>query len=164
MILRIRTACRLFETILVGAIFPTLAASALATGANPAALGTAQRLVAALNAHDTGTIRATCAANATVIDDFPPYTWNGPDACRRWFAALQQSLAATATTKFTVTKATPVFSDATPSRAYIVLAMHLSMNVKRKAASQSGRWALVMRKSGSAWQVTSAAWAQNAGG
>ncbi len=61
-------------------------------------------------------------------------------------------------------EATPVFSDATPSRAYIVLAMHLSMNVKRKAASQSGRWALVMRKSGSAWQVTSAAWAQNAGG
>ncbi len=138
-------------------------AAASAAGADPAAIATAGRLVAALNAHDTATMRRTCAVSATVIDDFAPYAWSGTDACRRWFAALQQSLSATGTTDFKVTKATPIFSDATPSRAYIVLAMHLSMNANRKQASQSGNWVLVMRKSGVTWKVTSAAWAQNGG-
>ncbi len=157
-----QAACRLLEAILVAAVLAGTPVASAASGANRAAFATAQRLVAALNAHDTGTMRRTCAESATVIDDFAPYTWSGPDACRRWFAALQQSLSATGTTNFKVTKATPIFSDATPSHAYIVLAMHLSMNVNRKPASQAGNWALVMRKGGTAWHVTFAAWAQSA--
>jgi len=140
-----------------------IGAVASATSADVTALATAQRLVESLNARHTATMRRTCATSATVIDDFPPYTWSGSDACRRWFAALEQSLIATGTTDFKVTKATPIFSDATPSRAYIVLAMRLSMKVKRKAASQAGDWTLVMRKHGTTWLVTTAAWAQSGG-
>ncbi|MBC5800898.1 MAG: hypothetical protein GIX03_03725 [Candidatus Eremiobacteraeota bacterium] len=125
-------------------------------------MATAQRLIGSLNAQDTTTLRKICTASATVVDDFPPYTWSGPDACRRWFAALQKSLSATGTTGLKVTEATPVFSDATPSRTYIVLAMRLSMNVKHKTASQAGDWTLVLHKRGSTWRVATAAWAQRA--
>ena len=32
---------------------------------------------------ETGTV-ATCADDAAVIDDIPPFEWHGPGACSRW--------------------------------------------------------------------------------
>ncbi len=47
-----------------------------------------KRLVAAANHSDVAGIEAEVAPKGTVIDDLPPYYWEGPHAFREWQAVV----------------------------------------------------------------------------
>ncbi|MBV9233859.1 MAG: nuclear transport factor 2 family protein, partial [Candidatus Eremiobacteraeota bacterium] len=53
-----------------------------------AVFATVRQFIAAFNAGDARRTVATCASQASIVDEFPPHQWNGPGACAQWFRDL----------------------------------------------------------------------------
>ena len=62
----------------------TLGISSPALAQQAEVLATITRAVDAFNKGDTKTFASTCAAETSIIDEFPPHEWHGAGACQRW--------------------------------------------------------------------------------
>ena len=87
-----------------------------------------------------GTV-ATCADDAAVIDDFPPFEWHGPGACSRWQKDNPQQLL--------------ISGD----RAYAVLPTTMDFTQKGKHVSTTATSTLVLHKTAAGWRITAWTWA-----
>lgn len=129
-----------------------------AAAADPGLAALAPKMAAALIADDVATLRAACAANATVVDEFAPYSWSGSDACVRWaagFAAFAKQLGLTG---FKATVAPKPFTDVTKKNAYVTARVTFDAMLKGKPISEAGTWTFVVVKDGTGWKITSMAW------
>ncbi len=129
-----------------------------AGAADPGLAALAPKMAAALIADDVATLRAACAPNATVTDEFAPYSWSGSDACVRWaagFAAFSKKLGLTG---FRPTVAPKPFTDVTGKRAYVTARVSFDAMLKGKPISEAGTWTFVVVKDGAGWKITSMAW------
>jgi hypothetical protein len=48
-------------------------------------IATVKQYVGNINKGDKGAVIAACAAQASIIDEFPPYAWQGATACADWW-------------------------------------------------------------------------------
>ncbi|MFZ2013159.1 MAG: nuclear transport factor 2 family protein [Nocardioides sp.] len=48
-------------------------------------IGAVHRFIEGFNSDDVGRAQAACTDETSIIDDFPPYQWSGPDAATRWY-------------------------------------------------------------------------------
>jgi hypothetical protein len=144
---------------LVAALYLPLAAAAQSPPpADPALLALPEKFSTAMFAVDTATLRADCAANATVIDEFPPYSWRGPDACVRWATAFKAFITQAKLSAFQTTVAPMPFIDVSGNRAYMVAQVTFTAMMAGKRVPDVGTWTFVLVKSGTAWKITSLAW------
>jgi ketosteroid isomerase-like protein len=121
---------------------------------DPAIAALPAKMAAALIANDSATLRANCAASATVVDEFPPYAWNGPGACVKWAAGFK---AFAAQVKLTHPKATikpKPFVDMSGTAAYMTAQMRFEGVLAGKPFSEEGTWTFVLVKSGAGWKIT----------
>jgi ketosteroid isomerase-like protein len=121
---------------------------------DPAIAALPAKMAAALIANDSAALRANCAASATVVDEFAPYAWNGPDACVKWAAAFK---AFAAQMKLTNPKATikpKPFVDTSATAAYMTAQMRFAGTLAGKPFSEEGTWTFVLVKSGTGWKIT----------
>ena len=126
--------------------------------ADPALLALPEKFSTAMFAVDTATLRANCAANATVVDEFPPYSWRGPDACVRWATAFKAFIAQAKLTSFQTTIAPNPFVDVSGNHAYLVAQVTFTAMMAGKRVPDVGTWTFVLVKSGTGWKITSLAW------
>jgi len=61
----------------------------VATDEFTAVMSVIQNWVYCFNSGDTKSAIATCADQASIIDDFPPHEWHGAGACSKWFSDFQ---------------------------------------------------------------------------
>ena len=151
---------RAFRPVAV-ALTATVAVALPASGAPPPdpALGALPaKIMAALIANDATTLRATCAPSSTVIDEFPPYSWSGPDACARWSAAFKAFAAKLKLSGFKGKVAPKPFIDVGGNNAYVVAKMTFDAMMAGKPMSEQGTWTFVAAKAGTGWKITSIAW------
>src|SRR5450755_399773 len=47
-------------------------------------VATVRKFVDGFNKGDMKALTATCADQASIIDEFPPYEWHGAGACAKW--------------------------------------------------------------------------------
>jgi uncharacterized protein DUF4440 len=125
---------------------------------DPALAALPAKMVAALVANDATAFRAVCAASTTVIDEFPPYSWSGPDTCARWSAAFKVFMGQVKMTDPKGTVAPHPFIDVTGNHAYVVAKVKWDATLSGKPISEEGTWTFVLAKSGAAWKITSIAW------
>lgn len=116
------------------------------------------KMIAALIADDEATLRATCAPSSTVIDEFAPYSWSGPDACVKWAAAFKVFAAQIKLSGVKGTAAPKPFIDVSGNHAYVVAKVTFGGTMAGKPMSEQGTWTFVVMKSGDAWTITSMAW------
>jgi Domain of unknown function (DUF4440) len=143
---------------LVAALLLPAAAQAPSPSPDPTLLALPEKFSTAMFANDPVLLRTYCAANATVIDEFPPYSWKGPDACVRWAAAFKAFITQAKLTKFQTTVAPNPFIDVSGDHAYLVAQVTFSAMMAGKRVPDAGSWTFVLVKSGSAWKITSLAW------
>jgi ketosteroid isomerase-like protein len=144
---------------LVAALYLPLAAGAQSPPpADPALLALPEKLSTAMFAVDTATLRANCAAKATVVDEFPPYSWKGDDACVRWATAFKAFIAQAKLSGFQTTIAPKPFIDVSGDHAYMVAQVTFTAMMAGKRVPDVGTWTFVLAKSGTAWKITSLAW------
>ena len=125
---------------------------------DPALTALPAQMIAALLADDVVALRAHCAASTTVVDEFAPYSWSGPDACVRWSAAFKTFAAQLKLTGFKGTIAPMPFTDVSGSHGYITAKVTLHAMLSGKPISEQGTWAFVAAKAGTGWKITSVAW------
>jgi ketosteroid isomerase-like protein len=136
----------------------TLVPASAAPPPDPALTALPAKMAAALVANDVATLRANCAPSATVVDEFAPYSWSGPDACVRWAAAFKTFAAQAKLSGFKSKVAPNPFTDVTGGRAYVVAQVTFSAAMSGKPMSEAGTWTFVLVKSGAGWKAMSLAW------
>jgi len=102
---------------------------------------------------------ATCADDAAVVDDIPPFEWRGPGACSRWQkdedAAMQQG----GMTDASATMGKPQQLTIAGDRAYVVAPTTFSFTQKGKRLTQIATSTLVLRKTPAGWRIIAWTWA-----
>ena len=105
-----------------------------------------------------GTV-ATCADDAAVIDDFPPFEWHGPGACSRWQKDNDAYSQKEGITDATGTIGNPQQVVISGDRAYVVLPTTFAVTQKGKRVTEIATSTLVLHRSAAGWRITAWTWA-----
>lgn len=125
-------------------------------------MATVNRFNDGMNTGDTKTALAACAAPSSIVDEFPPYGWQGATACADWandFAAYNKKMGITDSL---AKLGRPRHVDITGDRAYVVMPATYTFKVKGKRVTESGSFLTVaLQKSGAGWVITGWAWTKH---
>jgi ketosteroid isomerase-like protein len=147
-------------------IFIALAASVLVTG--PVAASDKTDVVSVIhqwldgfNKGDMKSMEAQCAAQTSIIDDFPPHTWNGAGACSKWSSDFRAFVQASEITEPAVTIGKLLHVDVTGNFAYVVAPTTFAFKRKGKPVKEEGIITVALQKGGATWRMTGWAWADH---
>jgi hypothetical protein len=155
---------RRFLSMCTVALVMVVAASVPARAADPdpGMRAAVDSFVKALNTN--GPAGKSCAPSATIIDEFPPYVWDGPGACAKWLADIDKIEKAVGMTHVSFATGKTLYSSSSgPARGEIVVSTRLTGTIKGKAVIESAAWTFVLTKTGGTWQISGIAWGHTAG-
>ena len=120
----------------------------------------AGQAVADFNKGDAKGWAAACADQTSIIDNIPPYRWDGAGACTAWWNAYQAGAKKGGITEGAVEIAKVRHAEVTGDSAYVVLTANYSDKQKGKSTAENGSsFALVLNKSATGWHIISWSWA-----
>jgi ketosteroid isomerase-like protein len=106
---------------------------------------------------------ALCSEQSSILDDFPPYEWQGPGACSKWWSDNDAFAKSNEITDGLVTLGKPLQFYVTGEHAYVVTRDDFTYKVKGKPTKQTGSiHTFVLQKSSSGWRIAGEAWASTA--
>lgn len=148
--------CTLAVALVVG-----LAAGS-ASAAQVYVMATINKFVDGINKGDISSAVAACASPASIVDEFPPYEWNGPTACADWAKAFDAANKADGDTDGTVTLGKPWHVDITDdSGGYAVIPATYTYKHHGTPVAENGSvFTAVVKKTPAGWLITSWAWAK----
>ena len=133
-----------------------------AAGQDRAAFTTVQRFVDAFNQGDTKSAAAVCAERTLIIDEFPPYEWQGSGACARWMRDYDEDAKKNAITDGVVTLGSPRHVDISGDRAYVVVSADYAFKQNGKMVKETGSvLTIVLRESPGGWRISAWSWSKN---
>jgi hypothetical protein len=136
----------------------TLAGTAVADD-KADALGTVKAFIDGFNKGDVKAALATCASPSSVVDEFPPYAWQGPTGCADWAGDFDANAKKEGITPGDVTIAKPRHAEVKGDRAYLVLPAKYAYTLKGKKITQKGAtFTVALQKQAGAWKITGWAW------
>lgn len=113
----------------------------------------------AFNKGDIKSTAASCADEASIIDDFPPHAWLGTGACAKWASDFEAEVKTDEVTDVFLKLGRPRHLDITGDRAYVVIPADLTYKMRGKPMKQNGSiWTLALQKGDSGWRITAWAW------
>ena len=117
------------------------------------------QFVNGFNKGDAKSLVATCADQASVIDDFPPHEWQGAGACKMWMNDYDAYAKKNGVADGVVTLGQPMHVDVTGDRAYVVVPASFTYKKNGKPTNENGSTFIVaLQKAGGAWHITGWAW------
>lgn len=114
---------------------------------------TVQQFVSALNNSDMAALAATCASPAAIIDQFPPYAWQGASGCGDWARDYLAFTKAAQIHKSVLTLGKPSHSDITGSNAYFSAVGKITFPEKPGLELPSSL-TVVLQKGAAGWKIT----------
>jgi ketosteroid isomerase-like protein len=126
-----------------------------------AVMATVQKFTDGFNKGDAKTAASACADRTSIIDEFPPYVWQGAGACATWmkdFAAWTQK---GGVTDAAVTMRKPRHADVAGDRAYVVVPSDIALKVNGKPAGETdSALTIVLKKGAGGWRIIAWSWAK----
>lgn len=114
-----------------------------------------------LNKGDVKTALAACAAQSSIVDEFPPYHWQG-NACADWANDFEAFNKQNGITEPIATLGKPRHVDITGDRAYVVVPATFTFKQHGKRVTESGSMLTVaLQKVDAAWRMTGWAWSKH---
>lgn len=111
------------------------------------------------NKGDAKSLVATCADQASVIDDFSPHAWIGAGACQMWLNDYEAYAKKNSVTEGIVTLGKAWHLDVTGDRAYVVAPATFTYKKNSKPTSETGStFTVALQKSSSGWHIVAWAW------
>jgi ketosteroid isomerase-like protein len=127
-----------------------------------AIMAVVHQFVDAFNQGDTTAAVAACAKKASVIDEFPPYTWRGDGGCAEWLRDYDADARKNGITDGVVTLAAPRHVDISADHAYVVIPADYAFKARGKAVKETHSiLTVVLRKGAAGWRITAWSWAKN---
>ena len=123
---------------------------------------TVQGFVDAFNKGDTKTATAVCAAQTSILDEFPPYDWGGAGACARWLSDYDADAKKNGITDGVVTLSSPRHVDIVKDRAYVVVPADYAFKQNGKPIKETASvLTVVLRKGATGWRISAWTWSKN---
>ena len=147
--------------ILTLALFAALLLFSIPTNATPESdiTDTVQKWFDAFNKGDAKTVVSSCTKDATVLDDFAPYVWQGPNACSKWYSDFRSFVTKSNIIEPSIALGKAQHVDITGDIAYVVIPTTFEFKKDGKPVHETGIIILKMHKSATAWQIAGWAWA-----
>ena len=147
----------LITLFLLLALQPSIARAAPDADDEAAVAALANQLNDAFNKGDLKAVRALMPAES-MIDDLPPFIWQGPGAFDAWLAAAHQD-----DVRLKITDASSVFGPPTyvrveGDRAYAVFPDHYRYERAGVQVTEDGTFTIVARKSPNGWRIIASAY------
>ena len=147
---------------LVAAVLVAVVVTPAAASDQTDAMAVVNRFIDAMNKGDTKTAFATCATPASIVDEFPPYAWQGATACADWAADFDTFNKKNGITDPVATIGKPRHVDVTGDRAYAVIPATYTYKEKGKKVTESGSvLTAALQKSSAGWVITGWAWSKH---
>jgi len=102
---------------------------------------------------------ATCADDASVIDDVPPYEWHGPGACSRWQKDYDAYAQKEGISDANGTIGNPRQLIISGDRAYAVVPTTFAFTRNGKPVKIVATSTFALHKTAAGWRITAWAWA-----
>jgi hypothetical protein len=123
-------------------------------------MATVQQFIDGFNKGDVKSALATCASPVSIVDEFPPYAWQGANACADWANDFEANATRNGITDSVVTLQKPKHVDLAGDRAYVVVPANYDYKVKGKKTSQKGSiMAVALQRTSAGWRITGWSWA-----
>ena len=147
---------------LIAAFAVALVATSVAASEQTDVMALAHRFIDALDKGDIKTACSTLATPSSIIDEFPPYGWQGATACTDWTTDFDAFNKKNGITDAAATLGKPRHVDITGDRAYAVIPATFVFKQKGKKVVESGSTMTVaLQKSGGGWLITGWAWSKH---
>ena len=101
---------------------------------------------------------ATCADDASVMDDIPPYEWHGAGACASWAKDYDAFVQKNGMTEVSGTIGKPRQILVTGDRAYAIVPATFSFMKDGKQVKTTATATFALRKTASGWRITGWTW------
>lgn len=119
------------------------------------------QFVDGFNKGDVPSALATCASPAFIIDEFPPYAWQGANACADWARDFDTWSKQEGVTEPVVTLGKPATLEVNGDRAYVVTPAKITFKQKGKKASEPRSvMTVALQKTGEGWRITAWTWSK----
>jgi len=127
-----------------------------------AVMTTVQGFVDSFNKGDTAAAKSVCAEQTSIIDEFPPYQWNGTGSCAKWMADYDTDARKNIITDGVVTLAKARHVDISGSHAYVVIPADYAYKQNGKPVKETASTlTIVLRKGANGWQITGWSWSKS---
>ena len=142
------------------AVFVICAGAAVASQEKDV-MATVNQFVDNFNKGDSVKAVAACAAETSILDEFPPHEWHGAGACARWLGDYGADAQKNGITDGFVTLGKPWHVDVAGKIAYVVVPADYSYKQHGKPVKESGSVLTVALLNGDAgWRITGWSWAK----
>ena len=92
-------------------------------------------------------------SDVVIIDEIPPYRWEGPDANAQWWADFRRFAKAVKLTTWHLSYARPTYWEVSNGRAYIALPATSTGVVGGKPFKETGMETYLLVKVGTRWKT-----------
>src|SRR5262245_46226510 len=135
--------------LVVCAAFATAAFGADAT--DPVA--TVRQFIDSFDKGDVKAAAATHAADVAIIDEVPPYQWQGRDGFKMWLDDLTKHDTAAGVTDGNVKLGNVIREEVSGDHAYVVMASDYSFKQKGVAMHEPSQMTFALRKEKDGWRI-----------
>jgi hypothetical protein len=136
----------------------TTSASAATNAPSAAMMQPIRSAIASLNNGSAKPLAGIYAANATIVDEFAPYSWSGANAGTMWYNDFTRFAKSVGLTNAKGVLLNPTAFDRSGNRAYLVVPVNFGGTMKGKTIKEHGTWTFTLQRSGSRWQIVTQSW------
>ncbi len=112
------------------------------------------------NKGDEPGMAATCAKDAVVVDDLPPYIWRGAEACGEWQKSADTFVKNEGMTEIVGGLGKPSHVLIVADQAYVVIPATFAYTQRGKKLIESATATFTLQKTGVRWLITSWVWSK----
>ena len=146
-------------------LLPLIVASATAAGAAAAAGADADvaapihQFIDGFNKGDTKSAYAAYASGSiTIIDEFAPHLWTGPNAAHAWAAAYDKHAQATGVSDGSVKYGEVTRTEVEGNLAYVIIPTVYSYKEHGKPTTEEAHMAFVLDRASGSWKIRAWCW------
>ena len=114
-----------------------------------------------VDSFNRGEMKTACANQSTIIDEFPPYLWQGATACANWSNDFDVFREKNGIVDPKITLGLGQYIDVVGDRAYVVVQAHLTFKQNGKRVSERDPLLTVsLQKVADTWRIAGWAWSK----
>jgi hypothetical protein len=136
-----------------------VATPALAGGNAAAVLRPVHQFIDGMDAANAKASAAAFAPNASIIDEFAPYHWQGDDAFAKWDADFGAWAKAGGVSDVFITLRKPKHLNVSADHAYAVVPTLITFRQKGKKMREHGTFTFALTETATGWRIAAWAWA-----
>lgn len=117
-----------------------------------------RRFVAGFNDDDVEEMQASCLAETSIVDDFPPHEWSGIGAATSWYRDMAAMATGYGMSDWSVLLDEPRHVAESDAHAYVVVPVVVRWLQEGAEVERTGFFTAALREVEERWSISAFAW------